>query len=151
MNLSGEHIVPAPKKVVWDAVTDPTVLCKIIPGCQELSQTSEAEYEAVAQVKVGPLKARFKGTVRLTDIEAPDRCRIIGEGQGGAAGFASGSAYLQLEERDGVTIVRYDADASIGGKLAQIGSRIVSGVAEKLTLKFFENLSDHFEVAKEPA
>lgn len=149
MNIAGERRVPASRQAVWNAVMDPDVLRDLIPGCQELTQTEPYQYDAVVQVKVGPLKATFRGKVRVTGVEAPQRCRIEGEGQGGAAGFASGSADLELVEDLEGTIIRYTADAKIGGKLAQIGSRVVTGVAEKLTRIFLDNLASHFE-AKAP-
>lgn len=145
MNIAGERRVPASRQAVWDAVMDPDILCGLIPGCQSLTQSEPFQYDAVVQVKVGPLKATFGGEVRLTDVMAPHRCRIEGEGQGGAAGFASGGADLELEEDADGTIVRYAAEAKIGGKLAQIGSRVVTGVAEKLTRTFLDNLANRFE------
>ncbi|MBB3066988.1 CoxG family protein [Limibacillus halophilus] len=145
MIIAGERRVPASRQAVWHAVTDPDVLRGFIPGCQELTQTEPYQYDAVVQVKVGPLKANFSGRVRLTQVDAPQGCRIEGEGQGGAAGFASGAADLELDEGSGDTVIRYAAEAKIGGKLAQIGSRIVTGVAEKLTQTFLDNLVNHFE------
>ncbi|MCW5730634.1 MAG: carbon monoxide dehydrogenase subunit G [Alphaproteobacteria bacterium] len=147
MNLAGEHLIRSPKLAVWNAINDPEVLREAIPGCQELHKKSETEFDAVVQVKVGPLKANFKGSVRLDDIEKPDRCVIVGEGQGGVAGFAKGNAQVELIESQGATLIRYNVHAAIGGKLAQIGSRVVQGVATRLTLQFFENLVARIEPA----
>ncbi len=145
MELQGESVVAASREAVWAAINDADVLRAIIPGCLELSRTSPHDYDAVVQVKVGPLKAKFKGAVRLEDVEPPQRCRIVGEGQGGVAGFAKGAAAVELRETGGATLVSYRVEAAIGGKLAQIGSRMVKGVAAKLAAQFFDNLSAHFD------
>ncbi|MCW5749592.1 MAG: carbon monoxide dehydrogenase subunit G [Alphaproteobacteria bacterium] len=145
MNFAGEHLIRSPKHAVWDAINDPDVLRDAIPGCQELHKKSDTEFDAVVQVKVGPLKAKFKGSVRLEDIQQPHRCAIVGEGQGGVAGFAKGNAQVELIESQGATLIRYNVHAAIGGKLAQIGSRVVQGVATRLTLQFFENLVARIE------
>jgi carbon monoxide dehydrogenase subunit G len=147
MNFAGEHLIRSPKLSVWRAINDPEVLRDAIPGCQELHKKSETEFDAVVQVKVGPLKANFKGSVRLEDIQMPDRCVIVGEGQGGVAGFAKGSAQVELIESQEGTLIRYNVHSAIGGKLAQIGSRVVHGVATRLTLQFFENLVARIEPA----
>lgn len=144
MELGGENEVAATRAAVWAAINDPEVLRGIMPGCQELIRTSPHDYDAVVQVKVGPLKAKFKGQVRLEDVDPPGRCRIVGEGQGGVAGFAKGGAAVELLEADGGTLVRWQVEATIGGKLAQIGSRVVKGVAAKLAAQFFANLASHF-------
>lgn len=141
MELSGERRVGAPRQEVWAAVNDPAFLKEVIPGCQELEQVSPTRFTAVVRVSVGPLKADFKGEVRLEDVVAPLSCRLVGEGQGGVAGFAKGSARVELAEDGEGTIVSYQVDAQIGGKLAQIGSRVVQGVAAKLTARFFDGMA----------
>jgi len=124
---------------VWAKLNDPEVLKACIPGCEELERTEDNGFRATAKMKVGPVSARFKGKVTLSDLDPPNGYTISGEGQGGAAGFAKGGAKVRLEPADGgaVTVLHYTADAQIGGKLAQIGSRLVEGTAKKLADEFF--------------
>lgn len=139
MDLTGDYRIPAPRAVVWAALNDPEVLKACIPGCEDLNKTSDTEFVAKVVAKIGPVKASFGGKVTLSDIDAPNGYTISGEGQGGAAGFAKGGAKVRLESVDGgaATILHYTADAQIGGKLAQIGSRLVEGSARKLADEFF--------------
>ena len=139
MDLTGEYRIPAPRETVWVALNNPDVLKACIPGCEELNKTSQTEFVARVVAKIGPVKARFGGKVTLSDIDPPNGYTITGEGQGGAAGFAKGGAKVRLEPVDGgaATVLRYSADAQIGGKLAQIGSRLVEGTAKKLADEFF--------------
>lgn len=139
MDLTGEYRIPAPRDLVWAALNDPEVLKTCIPGCQELSKTSDTELVAKVVAKIGPVKATFGGKVTLSDLDPPNGYTITGEGQGGAAGFAKGGAKVRLEPADGgaATVLHYSADAQIGGKLAQIGSRLVEGTAKKLADEFF--------------
>lgn len=139
MDLTGDYRIPAPRAVVWAALNDPEVLKACIPGCEDLNKTSDTEFVAKVVAKIGPVKASFGGKVTLSDIDAPNGYTISGEGQGGAAGFAKGGAKVRLESVDGgaATILHYAADAQIGGKLAQIGSRLVEGSARKLADEFF--------------
>ena len=139
MDLTGEYRIPAPRETVWAALNNPDVLKACIPGCEELNKTSDTEFVARVVAKIGPVKAGFGGKVTLSDIDPPNGYTISGEGQGGAAGFAKGGAKVRLEAVDGgaATVLHYSADAQIGGKLAQIGSRLVEGSARKLADEFF--------------
>ena len=139
MTMNGEINLAAPRDVVWAKLNDPEVLKTCIPGCETLEKLSDTEFQAVAVNKVGPVKARFKGKVRLSDIDPPNGYRISGEGDGGIAGFAKGGATVRLTDgADGGTTLRYDVEAQIGGKLAQLGQRLVNGTAKKLADQFFE-------------
>lgn len=139
MDLTGEYRIPAPRETVWAALNNPDVLKACIPGCEDLNKTSDTEFVARVVAKIGPVKAAFGGKVTLSDLDPPNGYTITGEGQGGAAGFAKGGAKVRLESVDGdtATILHYSADAQIGGKLAQIGSRLVEGSARKLADEFF--------------
>jgi carbon monoxide dehydrogenase subunit G len=139
MDLTGEYRIPAPRETVWAALNNPDVLKACIPGCEELNKTSDTELVAKVVAKIGPVKAAFGGKVTLSDLDPPNGYTITGEGQGGAAGFAKGGAKVRLEAVDGgaATVLHYSADAQIGGKLAQIGSRLVEGTARKLADEFF--------------
>ena len=142
MDMSGEYKIPAPRETVWDALNDPEILQKAIPGAESVTRISDTEFEAVAKAKVGPVSARFKGKVKLSDIDAPNGYTISGEGNGGAAGFARGSAKVKLEDAlDGGTLLSYTVNAQIGGKLAQIGQRFIDSTASKLAEEFFGNFS----------
>ena len=143
MKMSGEVQLAAPRDTVWQMLNDPEVQKTCIPGCESLAKVSEVEFEAVAVNKVGPVKARFKGKVRFEDIDPPNGYRIVGEGDGGIAGFAKGGAAVSLVEGEGgSTILRYDVDAQIGGKLAQLGQRLVNSVAKKLADQFFDRFAE---------
>jgi uncharacterized protein len=139
MDLTGEYRIPAPRETVWAALNNPDVLKACIPGCEELNKTSDTELVAKVIAKIGPVKAAFGGKVTLSDLDPPNGYTNTGEGQGGAAGFAKGGAKVRLEAVDGgaATVLHYAADAQIGGKLAQIGSRLVEGTAKKLADEFF--------------
>jgi carbon monoxide dehydrogenase subunit G len=139
MDLTGEYRIPAPRETVWAALNNPEVLKACIPGCEELTKASDTELVAKVIAKIGPVKATFGGKVTLSDLDPPNGYTITGEGQGGAAGFAKGGAKVRLEAADGgaATVLHYAADAQIGGKLAQIGSRLVEGTAKKLADEFF--------------
>lgn len=137
MTMTGEAVLPADRAAVWAALNDPEVLKSCIPGCQELNKVSDTEFEAVAKISVGPVKASFKGRVTLTDLDPPNGYRIVGEGQGGVAGFAKGGATVRLEEVEGGTRLTYDVEANVGGKIAQLGGRLINGVAKKTADEFF--------------
>ncbi|MGN6460527.1 MAG: SRPBCC family protein [Pseudolabrys sp.] len=139
MTMNGEYLLPATKEVVWQKLNDAETLKACIPGCEELNKTSDTSFEATASIKIGPVKARFKGKVDLTDLDPPNGYRISGEGSGGVAGFAKGGATVKLEDKDGGTLLKYDVDAQIGGKLAQLGQRLVNGAAKKVADDFFAN------------
>lgn len=142
MEMSGEYRIAAPRDKVWAALNDPEVLKQAIPGCQELERTSDTEFTAKVRAKVGPVSAAFSGKVNLSDISPPESYTIAGEGQGGAAGFAKGSAEVRLTEDGDGTILNYDAKAQVGGKLAQIGSRLLGGTAQKIADDFFKGFSE---------
>jgi uncharacterized protein len=137
MIMTGEVQLPAPREDVWAKLNDPEVLKVCIPGCETLDVTGENEFQAVATNKIGPVKARFKGKVRLSDLDPPNGYKISGEGDGGVAGFAKGGATVALTEKDGGTLLTYNVEAQIGGKLAQLGQRLVNGAAKKLADQFF--------------
>lgn len=146
VNMSGEVVLPADRERVWEMLNDPEVLRICIPGCEIFEKNGDNEFRAVARVKIGPVNARFKGKVSLTDIDAPNSYKISGEGEGGVAGFARGAAAVRLEEAEQSTRLIYDVEANVGGKIAQLGSRLVSSVAKKnadaFFLKFAEAVAD---------
>lgn len=137
MDFAGDYRIPAPLPQVWDALNDPEVLKACIPGCRELQRTSESAYAAVVATKVGPISAVFKGKVTLADLDPPHGYTLTGEGQGGAAGFARMTARVALADDGAGTLLRYEAQAEIGGKLASVGSRLVQSVAKKNADDFF--------------
>ncbi len=143
MEMNGEYRIPASRETVWQALNDPDVLRACIPGCRELERTSDTSFAATVKAKVGPVSATFTGEVQLEDIDPPAGYRIQGEGKGGVAGFAKGGATVRLAEDGGETVLTYDADAKVGGKLAQIGSRLIAGTARKLADQFFGNFAEH--------
>jgi len=141
MTMTGEYQLAAPPETVWDKLNDAEVLKASIPGCEELNKLSDTEFQAVATVKIGPVKARFKGKVHLTDLNPPNSYKISGEGEGGVAGFAKGGAVVALAPKDGGTLLSYNVEAQIGGKLAQLGQRLVNGAAKKVADEFFKNFA----------
>ncbi|MBK9081825.1 MAG: carbon monoxide dehydrogenase subunit G [Rhizobiales bacterium] len=142
MTMQGEVVLPAARETVWAKLNDAETLKACIPGCQSLEKTSDTSFEAAAKVKVGPVGATFKGKVDLTDLDPPKGYRIVGEGQGGIAGFAKGAATVRLTDAEGGgTKLTYDVEANVGGKIAQLGSRLIDGVAKKTADKFFENFA----------
>ena len=146
MEMKGESRIEAPRDRVWTALNDPEVLKASIPGCEELEKTEDGGFTAKVRAKVGPVSARFGGKVTLSDIDAPNGYRISGEGTGGAAGFAKGGAAVTLEpDGDQATILRYDVQAHVGGKLAQIGSRLIDGTARKMADDFFARFKAQVE------
>src|SRR6201996_5233654 len=145
MTMTGEVQLAAPKQVVWEKLNDPEVLKATIPGCESLEKTSDSSFQAVAVTKIGPVKARWKGKVSLTDLDPPNGYKIVGEGEGGVAGFAKGSADVKLSDKDGGTLLAYNVEAQIGGKLAQLGQRLINGTAKKLADEFFSNFAKAVE------
>lgn len=137
MDMSGEYRIPAPRERVWAALNDPEILRQAIPGCESVTKTSDTDMEAAVTAAVGPVKARFKGKVTLSDMNPPESYTITGEGTGGAAGFAKGSAQVSLRQDGADTVMSYVVKASVGGKLAQIGSRLIDGTAKKMADEFF--------------
>jgi carbon monoxide dehydrogenase subunit G len=139
MELSDEIIIPAPRDVVYKSLNDPKILKRCIPGCEKLKKKSDTELDAIVVLKIGPMKARFQGHVVLDPSKAPDSFSLSGEGNGGVAGFAKGGAKVKLTEGGDGTILKYTAVAEPGGKIAQLGSRLILGTAKKLSATFFEN------------
>jgi len=137
MKMTGEYWISAPRETVWQALNDPTILAQAIPGCDSIEQTRENEMNAAATVKVGPVKAKFKGRVTLSDIMSLESYTITGEGKGGAAGFAKGSAHVRLTDDRDMTLLHYDVEARVGGKLAQVGQRLIDQTAKKMADDFF--------------
>ncbi len=142
MELSGEQLIAAPRQKVWGALNDPEVLRACIPGCTSLERDGENGFAALVQVKVGPAKANFSGRVELSNIKPPESYTISGEGKGGAAGMAKGGADVFLEESGDGTLLRYNVKADVGGKLAQIGSRLITSTANRYTRDFFGRFGD---------
>ncbi|MEY8799130.1 CoxG family protein [Leisingera sp. XS_AS12] len=146
MKLEGEQYLNADPMTVWAALFDREVLAAAIPGCESLEQTSDTEFAAVVKLKVGPVSARFKGDVVLSDIVPGQSCTLSGKGTGGIAGFAKGAAQVTLTPEGAGVRLRYDADVAVGGKLASLGSRLIKSTAQKLTDAFFANFSENLAV-----
>jgi carbon monoxide dehydrogenase subunit G len=141
MTMNGKVQLAASRQAVWDKLNDPAVLKASIPGCEELEVTEDQGFRATVKVKVGPVSARFKGKVTLSDLDPPNGYKITGEGEGGVAGFAKGGADVALADKDGGTLLTYNVEAQIGGKLAQLGQRLINGSAKKLADEFFANFA----------
>lgn len=139
MDITGHYRIQAPREVVWAALNDRDVLQRCIPGCKDLEQRSPTDLAAKVQLKIGPISATFNGTVRLEDLSPPSGYSIVGQGQGGAAGFAKGRARVDLTEIDGETDLVYTANAEVGGKLATLGGRLIQATSKKLADEFFGN------------
>ncbi len=144
MEFTDEILIAAPRQAVYDALNDPEILRKCIPGCEDLIQHTPTELEARVVLKIGPVKARFSGTVALDTAGAPQSFSLTGEGNGGVAGFAKGGADVTLTEVEGGTMLSYSAKADIGGKLAQLGSRLIKGTVSKLSAQFFDAFAAEF-------
>lgn len=143
MDMNGEYRIAAPREKVWAGLNDPEVLKASIPGCETLEKTGDNAFTAKVVAKVGPVKAKFGGDVTLSNINPPESYTISGEGKGGAAGFAKGGADVKLaEDGDGGTILTYTAKADVGGKLAQLGSRLIDGTSKKMADEFFSNFRE---------
>ncbi|MBO0345295.1 CoxG family protein [Roseibium limicola] len=143
MKMADSQKIEAPRETVWAALNDPQVLKQCIPGCEELEMTDGNQMQAKVKLKVGPVKATFGGKVTLEDLNPPESYRIVGEGSGGVAGFAKGGAVVRLEE-DGpdATILHYDVDAQVGGKIAQLGGRLIDSTAKRLAGEFFKTFGE---------
>ena len=137
MEIKGEYKIAAPREKVFAALNDQAVLQACIPGCESLEKTSDTEMKAKVRMRIGPVSASFSGKVTLSDIDPPNGYRISGEGQGGAAGFAKGGAVVALREDGADTVLDYNVDAQVGGKIAQVGARLIDGTARKLADEFF--------------
>lgn len=141
MEIKGSYHLPCDPQRAWEALNDPELLKSCLKGCERLEKTADDRFEGTVQAKVGPVNARFSGSLTQTDVEAPNRCTMVFEGQGGVAGFAKGSADVKLDDADGGTQLSYVADAKIGGKLAQMGARLVEGTARSMAEDFFGKFS----------
>jgi carbon monoxide dehydrogenase subunit G len=137
MELTGERLIPAPLAATWQALNDPQVLKACIAGCESLERTDPDVLTAVMAIKVGPVSARFKGTLKMSNVQAPHSYAIAFDGQGGVAGFGKGSADVSLSDEGGATRLRYAARAQVGGRMAQVGSRLIDAAASKITEDFF--------------
>lgn len=137
MEMSGEERIPATQDQTWAALNDPEILKACVPGCESIERVAENEYQVLMVARIGPVSARFKGKLALSDLDPPHSYALAFEGQGGAAGFGKGSAQVRLAPEDGGTLLSYDVKANVGGKLAQIGSRLVDAAAKKISKDFF--------------
>ena len=137
MDMNGERRIPAPRLRVWEGLNDPEILKQCIPGCETIEKLSDREFTAKVVARVGPVRANFSGKVTLSDLDPPAGYTISGEGTGGVAGFAKGGAKVMLEDEGGETVLRYTVQAQVGGKLAQIGSRLIDATARKMADDFF--------------
>ena len=151
MEIKGEYRIPAPRQKVWEALNDPEILKQTIPGCDELVKLSDTEMNGKVTAKVGPVSAKFAGKVTLSEINPPVSYTIFGEGQGGVAGFAKGGAKVSLAEDGNETVLTYVADAQVGGKLAQIGSRLIQSTATVMANQFFSKFADVVAKANPPS
>jgi carbon monoxide dehydrogenase subunit G len=142
MEMKGEQLVPAPQQKVWEALNDPQVLKACIPGCETIERSGDNEYIVAMVSRVGPVSAKFKGKLILSDVRPPDSYALSFEGQGGAAGFAKGGASVRLSPEGSSTRLAYDVKANVGGKLAQIGSRLIDAAAKKVADDFFRNFNE---------
>lgn len=150
MKLVGEALIRAERELVWQAINDPGILRQCIPGCEGITRETPVDWVATVVTRVGPVKARFNVRIRLEDLEAPESCRIVGEGSGGAAGFAKGSALVRLAQEAEGTRLTYDVGSEIGGKLAQIGSRLIEAFAKKYAAEFFDKFGAIVEAGTPP-
>jgi carbon monoxide dehydrogenase subunit G len=141
MEMKGEQLIPLQQDATWDALNNPDILKDCIPGCESIERIAQDEYNMVMSAKVGPVNAKFKGRMKVQDADPPNRYTLVFEGQGGVAGFAKGQATVTLSPQDGGTKLDYTAKATIGGKLAQVGARLIDGVARKIAGQFFEQFN----------
>ena len=148
MDLTGEVRLAAPREAVWRALNDPEILKQAIPGCESVEKLSDTEFNAKVALKIGPMSARFAGKGTLSDLDPPNGYTITGEGQGGVAGFGKGSAKVELVDDNGATVLRYTAAVQVGGKIAQLGARLIDATAKKLANQFFTKFA---EVVNGPA
>jgi hypothetical protein len=148
MEMSGEQLIPAPQQTVWNALNDPQVLKACVPGCESITPTGDNEYQVLMVARVGPVSAKFKGKLTLSDIKPPHSYAIAFEGQGGPAGFAKGGAKVALSTQGMTTKLAYDVKASVGGKLAQSGSRLIDAAAKKVADDFFRNFNERMSAAE---
>ncbi len=154
MQLSNQQTLPVTQQQAWEALNDVTLLQQAIPGCESITPTGDNQYEALVVAAIGPVKAKFKGKLKLEDLQPPTSYKLVFEGQGGAAGHGKGSAEIRLEAKGArETVLHYTANATVGGKIAQIGSRLVDMAAQKMAGEFFANfntkLQERYAVAAE--
>jgi carbon monoxide dehydrogenase subunit G len=149
MEMKGEQLIPAPQQTVWNGLNDPETLKACVPGCEEIKPVGDNEYQVLMVARVGPVSAKFKGKLTLSDIQPPNSYAIAFEGQGGAAGFAKGGAKVSLSTEGMTTRLAYDVKASVGGKLAQIGSRLIDAAAKKVADDFFANFTKRMAQAED--
>jgi carbon monoxide dehydrogenase subunit G len=147
MEMKGDQLIPAPQQKVWEALNDPEALKACIPGCETIDRSADNEYMVTMVSRVGPVSAKFKGKLTLSDVRPPDSYALSFEGQGGAAGFAKGGASVRLSAEGGSTRLSYDVKANVGGKLAQIGSRLIDAAAKKVADDFFRNFNERLSSA----
>lgn len=138
MEITGTQSIAAPRQRVWDALNDPEVLIRSLPGCVSVDRISPEEFRVVMAIAIGPLRARFNGSLTMSDVMAPESCTMVFEGKGGAVGFGKGNSAVKLVESNGQTELTYSAQAQVGGKLAQVGSRLIDSVARKMADDFFK-------------
>ena len=150
MDMTGERRIPAPRQIVWDALNNPDILKASIPGCDSLERLSDNQLKATAAIKIGPISARFGGNVTLSDIDPPNGYTISGEGQGGVAGFAKGGAKVSLADDGADTLLSYTVSAQVGGKIAQLGARLIDATAKQMAENFFERFSRQVEALAPP-
>lgn len=148
LEMTGEYELPQDRATVWRALNDPEMLKKCIPGCEKLEKISDSEFQATVKLSIGPVSARFKGKVKLEDMDPPNGYKIVGEGEGGVAGFAKGEAHVALADAGQGTMLTYKAEAATGGKLAQLGQRLIAGSAKKTADKFFTNFVEALQEYK---
>lgn len=151
MDMSGEQRIPAAQATVWRALNDPEILKACIPGCQDLVKETDTRMSARLLLKVGPVSARFEGSVVLSDLDPPNSYRITGEGQGGMAGFAKGEARVRLRSEDGETILSYEVTAQVGGRLAQLGARLIDVTAKQMSAAFFKRFAEEIAAQRDGA
>jgi hypothetical protein len=145
MDMAGERLISAPQNTVWSALNDPEILKACIPGCESLEATSENEMTAVAAVKLGPISAKFSGRVKLSDIDPPNGYTLSGEGKGGPAGFAKGAAKVRLAPAPEGTLLTYTVEAQVGGRIAQLGARLIDATAKSMADQFFTKFVDQVQ------
>jgi len=141
MTMNGEYQLAVPRETVWAKLNDTEILKACIPGCEQFDKLSDTEFQAVSTTKIGPVKAKFKGKVTISDLDPPNGYKISGQGDGGVAGFAKGGATVKLEPKEGGTLLSYSVEAHIGGKLAQLGQRLINGAAKKMADEFFKKFA----------
>jgi carbon monoxide dehydrogenase subunit G len=145
MDMAGERLILAPQNTVWSALNDPVILKACIPGCESLEAISESEMTAIAAVKLGPISAKFSGRVKLSDIDPPNGYTLSGEGKGGPAGFAKGAAKVRLAPAPEGTLLTYTVDAQVGGKIAQLGARLIDATAKSMADQFFTKFTEQVQ------